>query len=120
MTTRHYWLNGRWFSQIVDRDSGNLYPIFYPLFPCSDFYLKCGGGVGGWGGGGGVDVDKKIKINSSFHVFFAFYAICNIYRNKKNSGNKKKIEFILENLNVFFVFYAISIIFRICFIFWKY
>ena len=28
-----YWLNGRWFLQIVDRDSGNLYPI-YPLFPC--------------------------------------------------------------------------------------
>ena len=22
-----YWLNGRWFLQIVDRDSGNLYPI---------------------------------------------------------------------------------------------
>ena len=21
------WLNGRWFLQIVDRDSGNLYPI---------------------------------------------------------------------------------------------
>ena len=30
------WLNGRWFLQIVDRDSGNLYPI-YPPFPCSDF-----------------------------------------------------------------------------------
>ena len=23
-----YWLNGRWFLQIVDRDSGNLYPIY--------------------------------------------------------------------------------------------
>ena len=23
-----YWLNGRWFPQIVDRDSGNLYPIY--------------------------------------------------------------------------------------------
>ena len=22
-----YWLNGRWFLQIIDRDSGNLYPI---------------------------------------------------------------------------------------------
>ena len=22
-----YWLNGRWFLQIVDRDSGNLYPM---------------------------------------------------------------------------------------------
>ena len=40
-----YWLNGRWFLQIVDRDSGNLYPI-YPLLPCSDFFnLKCGGGM---------------------------------------------------------------------------
>ena len=27
-----YWLNGRWFLQIVDRDSWNLYPL-YPLFP---------------------------------------------------------------------------------------
>ena len=33
-------LNGRWFPQIVDRDSGNLYPIYAP-FPCS------GGGGGG-------------------------------------------------------------------------
>ena len=36
--------------QIVDRDSGNLYPI-YPPFPCSDFYPK-GGEWCGWGGGG--------------------------------------------------------------------
>ena len=65
-----YWLNGRWFLQIVDRASGNLYPI-YPLFPCSDFfYLKCEGGLGGGG-------------------FLAFHAIFNIYR-KINSGNKKK------------------------------
>ena len=34
-----YWLNGRWFLQIVDRDSVNLYPI-YPLFPCSDFFIS--------------------------------------------------------------------------------
>ena len=45
-----YWLNGRWFLQIVERDSWNLYPL-YPLFPCSEIlYLKRGGG----GGGGGV------------------------------------------------------------------
>ena len=31
-----YWLNGRWFLQIVERDNWNLYPL-YPLFPCSDF-----------------------------------------------------------------------------------
>ena len=42
-----YWLNGRWFLQIVDRDSWNLYPL-YPLFLCSDLYLKCGVV---WGGG---------------------------------------------------------------------
>ena len=23
-----YWLNGKWFPQIVDRNSGNLYPIY--------------------------------------------------------------------------------------------
>ena len=44
-----YWLNGRWFLQIVDRDSWNLYPL-YPLFPCSDFVSQ----MWGWFGGGGV------------------------------------------------------------------
>ena len=38
-----YWLNGRWFLQIVDGDSWNLYPL-YPLFPCSDFVSQLGGG----------------------------------------------------------------------------
>ena len=37
-----YWLNGRWFLQIVDRDSWNLYPL-YPLFPCSDFVSQMWG-----------------------------------------------------------------------------
>ena len=37
-----YWLNGRWFIQIVDRDSWNLYPL-YPLFPCSDFVSQMWG-----------------------------------------------------------------------------
>ena len=27
-----YWLNGRWFLQIVDRDSGNLYPIYIYIY----------------------------------------------------------------------------------------
>ena len=39
-----YWLNGRWFLQIVERDSCNLYTL-YPLFPCSDFVSQM------WGGG---------------------------------------------------------------------
>ena len=38
-------LNGRWFLQIVERDSWNPYPL-YPLFPCSDFVsLMLGWGV---------------------------------------------------------------------------
>ena len=37
-----YWLNGRWFLQIVERDSCNLYPL-YPLFPCSDFVSQMWG-----------------------------------------------------------------------------
>ena len=44
-----YWLNGRWFLQIVDGDSWNLYPL-YPLFPCSDFVSQMWGGLGGGGG----------------------------------------------------------------------
>ena len=58
-----HWLNGKWFLQIVNRDSVNLYPI-YPLFPCSDLLSQM------WGGGGGGN------------VFLSFYAISNISRNK--------------------------------------
>ena len=47
--TYSYWLNGRWFLQIVERDSYNLYPL-YPLFSCSDFVSQ----MWGWLGGGGV------------------------------------------------------------------
>ena len=61
-----YWINGRWFLQIVERDSWNLYPL-YPLFPCSDFVSQiCGGGLGGGG----------------CNVFLTFYAISNISRKK--------------------------------------
>ena len=61
-----YWLNGRWFLQIVDRDSWNLYPL-YPLFPCSDFVSQ----MWGWFGGG-----------EGCNVFLTFYAISNISRKK--------------------------------------
>ena len=61
-----YWLNGRWFLQIVDGDSWNLYPL-YPLFPCSDFVSQIWGGLGGGGG---------------CNVFLTFYAISNISRKK--------------------------------------
>ena len=71
-----YWLNGRWFLQIVDRDSWNLYPL-YPLFPCSDFVSQ----MWGWlGGGGGVIffshfmlfitfLEKKI-VEYKIYIFF--------------------------------------------------
>ena len=59
-----YWLNGRWFRQIVDGDSWNLYPL-YPLFPCSDFVSQMWGGLGG-----------------GCNVFLTFYAISNISRQK--------------------------------------
>ena len=71
-----YWLNGRWFLQIVDRDSGNLYPI-YPIFPCSDFCISNLGVV--WrGGGGGV-------------MFFLHFMLFPTFLEITNSGNKIKI-----------------------------
>ena len=89
-----YWLNmlnGRWFLQIVDRDSWNLYPL-YPLFPCSDFVSQ----MWGWFGGGGCN------------VFLTFYAISTIYR-KQNLG----IQNNYFSFNVFFVF------FFVCWKYWK-
>ena len=35
-----YWLNGRWFLQIVDRDSGNLYPIYKIIMGIHFFFRK--------------------------------------------------------------------------------
>ena len=78
-----YWLNGRWFLQIVERDSWNLYTL-YPLFPCSDFVSQ----MWGWFGGGGCN------------VFLTFYAISNISRTK-NLG----IQNNFFSFNVFFVFF---------------
>ena len=59
-----YWLNGRWFLQIVERDSCNLYPL-YPLFPCSDFVSQ----MWGWLGGGG---ERGVMFFSHFMVFPTF------------------------------------------------
>ena len=56
-----YWLNGRWFLQIVDRDSWNLYPL-YPLFPCSDFVSQ----MWGWFGGGGVMFFSYFMLFTTF------------------------------------------------------
>ena len=63
-----YWLNGRWFLQIVERDSWILYPL-YPLFPCSDFVSQMRGSqwFGGGGGGGGC-----VMFFSHFMLFTTF------------------------------------------------
>ena len=65
-----YWLNGRWFLQIVDRDSWNLYPL-YPLFPCFSNV-----------GGGGVMFFSYVMLFTTFieHNFF---------------GNTKNISFFM-------------------------
>ena len=86
-----YWLNGRWFLQIVERDSWNIYPL-YPLFPCSDFVPQ----MWGWFGGRGA-----------CNVFLTFYAIFNI--------SKKKIweyKTIISHLPQCFL--------RVFFVCWKY
>ena len=93
-----------WFRKtIVDRDSGNLYPIYIykkivvlasePVggrsrateLPCSDFVSQ----MWWWFGGGG-----------GCNVFLTFYAISNISR-KKNLG----IQTNYFSFNVFFVFF---------------
>ena len=72
-----FWLNGRWFLQIVDRDSVNLYPI-YSLFPkCYDFLSQ----MWGWFGGG--------------VMFFFHFILFPTFLETNNSGNKK-------NKNLFF------------------
>ena len=60
-------INRRWFLQIVDRDSWNLYPL-YPLFPCSDFVSQMWGSQ--WfGGGGGVMFFSHFMLFATFIVF---------------------------------------------------
>ena len=80
-----YWLNGRWFLQIVDGDSWNLCPL-YPLFPCSDFVSQM---WGGWGGGGGV-------------MFFSHFMLFPTFLEKK-SWNTNQLFLIQCFLRFFFV-----------------
>ena len=56
-----YWINGRWFLQIVKRDSWNLYPL-YPLLPCSDLVSQ----MWGWFGGGGVMFFSHLMLFPTF------------------------------------------------------
>ena len=63
-----YLLNGRWFLQIVERASWNLYPL-YPLFPCSDLVSQ----MWGWFGGGG-----GVMYFSYFMLFPTFFCMLEI------------------------------------------
>ena len=74
-----FWLNGRWFLQIVERDSCNLYPLYLDSLVLI-LYLKRGGG--------------------GCYVFLTFYAISNISR-KKNLG----IQTNYFSFIAFFVFF---------------
>ena len=86
-----YWLNGRWFLQIVDRDSWNLY-LLYPLFPCSDFVSQMWGSQ--WFGGGGGVV-----------MFFSYFMLFTTFLEKKNLGILKKtiISHLMFSSCVFYV-----------------
>ena len=98
-TLKKIGVNGRWFLQIVDGDSWNLYPL-YPLFPCSDFVSQMWGGLGG---GGGVIFVSHFMLFPTFleqslvlilylkcgvvwgggcNFCLTFYAISNISRTK--------------------------------------
>ena len=79
-----YWLNGRWFLQIVERNSCNLYPL-YLLFLLWFCILKMGGG---WGGGGGV-------------MFFSHFMLFPTFLEKNYLG----IQNNYFSFNVFFVFF---------------
>ena len=73
-----YWLNGRWFLQIVERDSWKLYLLYYINSLVLILYLKCRSGLGGGGG----------------NVFLTFDAISNISR-KKIWGYKTMISHLM-------------------------
>ena len=78
-----YWLNGRWFLQIVDtgRDSWNLYPLYILYSLVLILYLKCGGG---WGGGGGV-------------MFFSHFMLFTTFLEQKIIWECKKYYFFEKN-----------------------
>ena len=70
-------LNVRWFPRIVDKDVGISIQYFHRSFVLIFDPMGGGGGGGGWGG-------SQNKI--SLLVFFAFYAISNIFRITKTLG----------------------------------
>ena len=83
-----YWLNGRWFLQIVDRDSWNLhvYPLYPLLVPCSDFESQ----MWGWFGGGGV-------------MFFSHFMLFATFLEKKHLLRRTIISHLMFSSCVFFM-----------------
>ena len=72
-----YWLNGRWFLQIVERDSCNLYPL-YLLFLLWFCILNVGGGVMFYAISN-ISRKKNLGIQNnyfSFNVFFVVFFVC--------------------------------------------
>ena len=59
-----YWLNGRWFLQIVERGQLASVSIISSIPLVLILYLKCGGGLGGGGGG--------VMFFSHFMLFLIF------------------------------------------------
>ena len=70
-----YWLNGRWFLQIVDIigefENGVIWKVVSPDHEIGTvgIYIQ-------------DTLHSLVLISFSFHVFFTFYAISNIFRNK--------------------------------------
>ena len=70
-------LNGRWFPQIVDRDSGNLYPI-HILHSLVLILISVGGGVG-------VYLVKFANLIYSYYFLFQGAADCILFVTKYKS-----------------------------------
>ena len=78
-------LTGRWFPQIVDRDSSNLYPIY--------IYKNCG--VSFWTCSREISGDRValfvLNLGGGGVMFFLHFMLFQTFLDEQNSGNKKKI-----------------------------
>ena len=115
-----YWLNGRWFLQMVDRDfqhevnwkvvspdsredSGNLYPIYHP-FPCSDFWSQAWGVVLASEPVGGrsraTELPCFIRKSYTTHTLFSYailwyryqYASCIVHLHQSMSAYNQRTQ----------------------------
>ena len=105
-----YWLNGRWFLQIVERDSWHLYPL-YPLFPCSDFVSQ----MWGWFGGG-CNVFLTFFICFEKIIWEYKIIISHLMGGGGGGGGGYGFFFLDKTILSDFTFYAI---FNIKFFYWK-